>query len=108
MPSLCVYLCVVENLGFIRLLCRKYDLDARGDCDVRVWLCQIAKNCYYSFLKNSGKEENIDTPELLNIADPEIPVEEQFARKETAMELQRLLHLLPEPYKEVFMWRTYP
>ena len=20
----------------------------RGDCDVRVWLCQIAKNCYYS------------------------------------------------------------
>ena len=31
MPGHCVYLCVVENLGFIRLLCRKYDLDARGD-----------------------------------------------------------------------------
>ena len=23
----------------------------RGDCDIRVWLCQIAKNCYYSYLK---------------------------------------------------------
>ena len=79
----------------------------RGDCDVRVWLCQIAKNCYYSFLKNSGKEENIDTPELLNLADPELPVEERLARAETAERLQGLLHELPEPYKEVFMWRTY-
>ena len=23
----------------------------RGDCDIRVWLCQIAKNCYYTYLK---------------------------------------------------------
>ena len=79
----------------------------RGDCDVRVWLCQIAKNCYYSFLKCNGKEENIDAPELWNIADPEMPVEERIARKETAVQLQGLLHDLPEPYKEVFMWRTY-
>ena len=79
----------------------------RGDCDVRVWLFQIAKNCYYSFLKNSGKTENIDTQELLTIADTQMPVEERLARSETAMHLQSLLHLLPEPYKEVFMWRTY-
>ena len=26
----------------------------RGDCDVRVWLCQIAKNCYYSYVKKSN------------------------------------------------------
>jgi RNA polymerase sigma factor (sigma-70 family) len=24
----------------------------RGECDIRVWLCQIAKNCYYTYLKN--------------------------------------------------------
>ena len=23
----------------------------RGTCDVRVWLCQIAKNCYFSYLR---------------------------------------------------------
>ncbi|MBR6537362.1 MAG: sigma-70 family RNA polymerase sigma factor [Lachnospiraceae bacterium] len=79
----------------------------RGECEVRVWLCQIAKNCYYSFLKNSGKTENIDTPELLNISDSNTSVEERIARKETAKELQDLLHRIPEPYKEVFMWRTY-
>ena len=79
----------------------------RGDCDVRVWLCQIAKNCYYTFLKDSGRTENIDTPEFLNIADPEMSAEERLARKETAKKLQNLLHRLPEPYKEVFLWRTY-
>ena len=25
----------------------------RGDCDVRVWLCQIAKNFYYSYIKKN-------------------------------------------------------
>lgn len=25
----------------------------RGDCDMRVWLCQIAKNTYYSYLKKN-------------------------------------------------------
>lgn len=28
----------------------------RGECHIRVWLCQIAKNCYYSYLKK--KREN--------------------------------------------------
>ena len=23
----------------------------RGDCDIRVWLCHIAKNCYFTYLK---------------------------------------------------------
>ncbi len=79
----------------------------RGDCEVRVWLCQIAKNCYYSFVKRNGREESIDTTELLQLADSETPVEERIVQKETAMRLQGLLHLLSEPYKEVFMWRTY-
>ena len=25
----------------------------RGDCDIRVWLCQIAKSSYLSYLKKS-------------------------------------------------------
>lgn len=79
----------------------------RGDCEVRVWLCQIAKNCYYSFVKSNGRNESMDTEELFWIADPQMPVEERYVQKETAIQLQKLLHLLSEPYKEVFMWRTY-
>ena len=28
----------------------------RGDCDVRVWLCQISKNCYYSYTKKRNRK----------------------------------------------------
>lgn len=79
----------------------------RGDCEVRVWLCQIAKNCYYSYLKKNGREETVDTSELSVITDPGLSMEERITKRETARELQILLHRLPEPYKEVFMWRTY-
>ena len=27
----------------------------KGDCDIRVWLCQIAKNEYYSYLRKNKK-----------------------------------------------------
>lgn len=36
----------------------------RGDCDVRVWLCQIAKNCYYSYQKKMGRIEPVQTSEI--------------------------------------------
>ena len=47
--------------------------DFRGDCDLRVWLCQISKNTYYDYLKKNKKyapesqEETEDTfvPDLL-------------------------------------------
>lgn len=79
----------------------------RGDCDVRVWLCQIAKNCYYTFLKKSGREESVDVSGMTDTLVSEDCLEEQVLNKERAQQLQRLLHNLPEPYKEVFLWRTY-
>ena len=29
--------------------------DFRGDCDLRVWLCQISKNTYYDYQKKNKK-----------------------------------------------------
>ena len=29
--------------------------DFRGDCDLRVWLCQISRNTYYDYLKKNKK-----------------------------------------------------
>lgn len=81
--------------------------DFRGDCELRVWLCQIAKNCYYTYQKKAGRIDSIEDFELLNMPDPSETVEEQFARHEEAMRIQKLLHDVPEPYKEVFMWRVF-
>ncbi|MBR5871707.1 MAG: RNA polymerase sigma factor [Clostridia bacterium] len=76
----------------------------RGDCDIRVWLCQIAKNCYYSYIKKEGRTECIDN---IEIAEQGASFEEQLFRHDTAMQIQNILHDIPQPYKEVFMWRVY-
>ncbi len=76
----------------------------RGDCDIRVWLCQIAKNCYYSHLKKLNRIESIETVEIL---DQGIPFDERLLQQDDAMQIQKILHDIPEPYKEVFMWRVF-
>ena len=76
----------------------------RGDCDIRVWLCQIAKNCYYSYIKKANRTECIDNVE---IAEQGASFEERLFRHDTTIQIQKILHDIPEPYKEVFMWRVY-
>lgn len=78
----------------------------RGDCDLRVWICQIAKNTYYTHLKKQNRVAALDEEAWLALADPAAPVEERLDAKEDAQRIRALLHDLPEPYKEVFMWRT--
>ena len=79
----------------------------RGECDVRVWLCQIAKNCYASFCKKAGRIGDLDEALWLNIPDPDETAEEQLVRQDEAARIRAILHAIPEPYREVFMWRIY-
>lgn len=79
----------------------------KGECDVRVWLCQIAKNCYFTYLKKNSKTENIDNLEVLNIQDFTCDINEIISNQEQSKLIQNALHTIPEPYKEVFMWRVF-
>ncbi len=79
----------------------------RGDCDIRVWLCQIAKNCYYSYQKKSKHIVDVDMAELLESKAHEGTVEEQYIKQEEAAQIREVLHQVSEPYKEVFMWRVF-
>ena len=79
----------------------------RGDCDMRVWLCQIAKNTYYSYLKKNKKTVSIDDPDLQNISDPDDLVDSSYSDREDARRIRKIMHTLPDPYKEVFMWRVF-
>ena len=74
----------------------------KGDCKVSVWLCQIAKNLYYSQLR---REKRLAPLEDCQIA--EESHEEELEDHSEAARIQELLHALREPYKEVFMWRVY-
>ncbi len=77
----------------------------RGDCDVRVWLCQIAKNCYYTHLKKAKQTSSLDDAEQM--FSEESAIEERCIQSEDAARIRAVLHTVPEPYKVVFLWRVF-
>lgn len=79
----------------------------RGDCDIRVWLCQIAKNCYYTYLKRAARTDSIDETGVSELPSHELTAEELCVRRDEASRIRAVLHTLPENYKEVFMWRVF-
>lgn len=76
----------------------------RGDCDIRTWLCSVGKNCYLSYLRKTRPTVSVDE---LTIPDTRQAIEERIADKDQAMQIHRILHELPEPYKEVFSLRVF-
>jgi len=76
----------------------------KGNCDIRVWLCQIAKNTYYSYLRKNKKLVNIDS--LLN-QEGDLDVEKEICISEEYKKIHEILHKLDEPYKEVFILRAF-
>ena len=73
-----------------------------GECRLQVWLCQIAKNTYFSLLKKRKHAAPMegDWPDPADL-------EERLGDKEEALQIHRVLHTLPEPYREVFWLRTF-
>ena len=74
----------------------------RGDCELRVWLCEIAKNKYLSEQRkkkpvplDETAESPLDSPEMLAV------------RNDDAERASEAVHRLDEPYKEVFLLRVY-
>lgn len=56
----------------------------RGSCDMRVWLCQIAKNCYYTYLRKEKHTTPLEElPESVGSADT--PEELIGAREEAGV-----------------------
>lgn len=77
----------------------------RGDSPLFVWLCQIGKNTWYRHTRRQKRispEIPADMP-----AGHEPSMEERLFDREDAGRLHRLLHELPEPYREVFSLRTF-
>lgn len=76
----------------------------RGDSDIRVWLCQIAKNSYYSYLRK--KKSFVDLESLPETAS-EDNVEEEITTSETNRRAHEIIQNLKEPYKRVFTLRIF-
>lgn len=71
-------------------------------CSVKVWLCQIAKNTYYDYLRKHSKitELPADIPSESNF-------ELKLLDKADSIKIHKRLHQLDDPYKEVFSLRIF-
>lgn len=77
----------------------------KGDCHLFTWICQIAKNTYFTYCKKENKYISAETLENLMLETDGF--EEGILDKEQARRLHIFLHELPEPYKEVFSLRVF-
>lgn len=84
----------------------------KGECKLLSWLCQISKNAYLSWLKKqkhlAGNAQNPDefhTPGNDSVHTENSP-ETLYIRRDETLTIYKTLHLLSEPYKEVFTLRT--
>jgi len=76
----------------------------KGNCDIKTWLFQIAKNSYYSHVRKHKNLVDIDSvPEQKDDTD----IEKSVFSSEESMEIHEILHDLSEPYKEVFSLRVF-
>ena len=101
-------LCKDENLAaeltgqvFFTAL-EKYP-EFRGECHVKTWLCAIGRNHYLTHLRRAGKTLPLEE----GLTDTGVSFEERLEDKEDAMRIHKILHSLPEPYKEVFSLRVF-
>ena len=78
----------------------------KGECDIRVWLCQIAKNTYYTYCKKQKRFVPAEEVEE-EIQERPVSIERRFEDKEQALNIHKVLHTLEEPYKEVFQLRVF-
>lgn len=86
-----------------------------GKCEVSTWLCQIAKNTWIDMCK-SAEGKNLSMEHIMEQQGeasvcgqgaPKTDVLQQLLETEGQALLYQKIHLLPEPYKEVFMLRVF-
>lgn len=77
----------------------------RGDSDLRIWLCSIAKNLFFTY---KNKQQRITFGETFADYEAEEKMFVQIiADKEMALQIHKILHELKEPYKEIFSLRIF-
>ena len=77
----------------------------KGECEIRIWLCQIAKNSFFSICRKNKKifHDNLDSLEDFNQAD----FVETIIDTEDYRRINGILQKLNEPYRQVFSLRMF-
>ena len=76
-----------------------------GSKDIRAWLFTIAKNTYFTYCKR--QKIFVENEIADDISDPQSDFTSHIADEETTFRIHQFLHLMKEPYKEVFSLRVF-
>lgn len=87
----------ITQESFFRAL--KHIDSFRGDCSLRTWLCQIAKNTFCSDARRLSRVADVP---LESIPSDE-NVEQTVFRRDTVSEIMSILRQMEEPYRSVFL-----
>ena len=89
----------INRLCRFNVFCDK--LESSGDSDLRIWLCSIAKNLFYT---HQQKQSRITPEESFDHYEAEEKLFVQMREdKETALQIHKVLHDLKEPYRKFFL-----
>ena len=78
----------------------------RGDCSMKTWICQIAKNVSYKYFSKRAKEIPWEQP-LLEESDSIDSTEEVVISSEERNMLRRAIRRLKKKYRDVIIYRIY-
>lgn len=74
----------------------------RGSASEWTWLCAIAKNLLFDEFRKQNKSCELTETEI-----SEINIENMIVDEDSAFRVHQVLHMLEEPYKEVFQLRVF-
>lgn len=75
-----------------------------NNCSIKTWLCTIAKNIYFDYLRKSeNRNTTLDTAENTAVDS----FEQSLTDSDTAIRIHHLLHELDEPFREVLLLRIF-
>lgn len=77
----------------------------RGECSIRSWLCQIAKNTYYKYLKTHAKETHLE--EELHQEQVEEAVSTVVEKKQVTLHIRKVIADLDERSRYIVEYRLF-
>ncbi|MFR2535074.1 MAG: RNA polymerase sigma factor [Clostridia bacterium] len=77
----------------------------RGDCEINVWLCQIAKNLYYMHIRHQYKTKTIPIEELEKSEKIELSMEEELFCQEDKIWLYNKVQELEPSVRKIVVLR---
>lgn len=80
----------------------------KGQCQVKTWLYQIAKNVFYQYLRKKKRSDNLfETLTFRHNESPALSPQKQLENKEAAKAVQDILNTFDEKTKDVMLYRLY-